>query len=70
MVKTIIISITFIICTVILSYTLLSISNSNNYMIFNNEANWKNPNRILDTQSGTIYLQSGDYWETYIEFNN
>jgi hypothetical protein len=25
---------------------------------------------ILDTQTGTAYIKSGDYWEVFTEFNN
>lgn len=65
MLKTVIISIVVIICTLLI---VGSLSKINKYVVLS--SNKLSHAVILDTQTGTSYIKSGDSWRVYTEFKN
>ncbi len=65
MLKTVIMSIVAIICTLLI---VCSLSKINKYVVLSN--NRLSHTVILDTQTGTSYIKSGDSWKVYTEFKN
>lgn len=65
MLKTVIMSIVAIICTLLIVY---SLSKINKYVVLSSDSL---PHTvILDTRTGTSYIKNGDSWKVYTEFKN